>query len=125
MISVWPFKKKRHVPSVSEPPPCKHKWQDFPWIIRFYFDYGKGTLKVEIWEPYVSIYCKKRENRKLIEDYYDGISGEEIDELMKKYREKYRDYCQHEAVVEDQINDFQLVDREWLEIANMLRRSRN
>ena len=34
-------------------------------------------------------------------------------------------YCPHEAVVEDQINDFQLVDREWLEIENMLRKSRN
>ena len=121
----WPFKKKKPVPAVSEPPPCRDKWQDSPRISRFYFDYGKGTLKVEIWEPYVCIYCKKRENRKLIEDWYSDISGEKIDKLIEEYKQKYKEHCKHEAVVEDEINDFQLVDREWLEIANMLRKSRN
>jgi len=121
---MWPFKKKKPAPTVVTPPPCKHKWQDFPWIIRFYFDYNKGTLKVEIWEPYVCIYCKERKNRKLVEDWYTDVSSEQIDKLMAEYREKYKEHCQHEAIVEDQINDFQLVDREWLEIANMLRGTR-
>lgn len=121
---MWPFKKKKPAPTVITPPPCKHKWQDFPWIIRFYFDYGKGTLKVEIWEPYVCIYCKERKNRKLVEDWYTDVPSEQIDKLMAEYKEKYKEHCQNEAIVEDQINDFQLVDREWLEIANMLRGTR-
>lgn len=121
---MWPFKKKKPVPAVVEPPPCKHKWQDFPWIMRFYYDYDQRELKVEIIEPYVCIYCKERQDRVLIKDWYTNENKKEIDRLMDEYREKYKDYIEPEAIVEDKINDYQMVDREWLEIANMLRRSR-
>lgn len=124
MIFVWPFKKKKPVPAVVEPQPCKHKWQDFPWIMSFYYDYGQQTLKVIINEPYVCIYCKERQDRVLTRDWYTGVDKEEIDRLMDKYREKFKDRVEPKAVVEDKINDYQMVDREWLEIANILRRSR-
>ena len=124
-MRLWPFKKKKPLHSVVEPPPCKHKWQDFPWIMRFYYDYGQRKLHIKIIEPYVCIYCKKRKDKVLLEDWYTNTGEKEIDRLMDEYRAKYKDHAEPEAIVEDKINDFQLVDREWLEIANMLRKSRN
>ena len=120
---MWPFKKKKP-PSVIEPPPCKHKWQDFPWIMRFYYDYNGRKLEVEIIEPYVCIYCKKRKNKVLIHDWYTEEDEKSIDRLMDEYREKYKDYTEPEAVIEDKISDFQMVDREWLEIVNALKQTR-
>lgn len=123
-MTVWPFKRKKRAEEKPEPAPCRHKWQDFPWIMRFYYNYGEGTLRVEVVEPYVCIYCKERQDRLLIRDWYNEISGEQIDRLIQEYKEKYKEHCEHEAVIEDKINDFQLVDREWLEFADLLRRSR-
>lgn len=51
--------KNENLPST--PPPCKHKWKDFPWYIdSALFDNTK--LHIRIIEPYVCIYCKKRKD---------------------------------------------------------------
>lgn len=116
---MWPFKKKKE--SVAETPlKCNHKWQDFRWILEV--SYANRMLHIKIWEPYVCIYCKERKNVKIGDGYYENVSRKEADEIIDDVREKYKNYIEEEAIVEDEINDFQLVDRQWLEIAYALRK---
>ena len=118
---MWPFKKKERYKE-PEAEKCRHKWQDFQWILAV--NYTNKILHMRIWEPYVCIYCKERKNITIEEGYYENVSRKEADEIIEEIKEKYKDYLEEEAIVEDQINDFQLVDRQWLEIANALRNSR-
>lgn len=116
---MWPFKKKPEPPALIELPPCKHKWQDFP----AYLDYGREDSVLKIWikEPYVCIYCKKRVDKLLVNDTFYGISQSRADELLTRYRKDYASLLKPVGIVEDMVNDYQLVDREWLDITRRLR----
>ena len=115
----------RNKPKLIDPPPCKHKWQDFPWIFTYVYDTRPGGgLYITITEPYVCIYCKKRKNVVLLEETYHGIGKKEMLQIIRDKQEEYKDHIKPEAIVEDMINDFQLVDREWLKIAYALRNQR-
>lgn len=112
------FRKKKR-PEIIEPPPCKHKWQDFPWYCEF--SWGGGEFEVKIIEPYVCIYCKKRQNVELLYNHYLGITEAERLKKIREIKEDFKDRLQPKPIVEDMIHDFQLVDRQWLEIAKALR----
>lgn len=71
-------------------------------------------------EPYVCIFCKKRkeivlENFTLVE-----INKVKTDDTLNRFKEKYKSFVRDRAIVEDEINDFQLVDREALAIVENL-----
>lgn len=117
---MWPFKKKET--TVDKPAECNHKWQDFQWILAA--SYNNRILRITIWEPYVCIYCKERKNVKIEDGYYENVTRKEAEDIVDDVKEKYQNYIEEEAIVEDKINDFQLVDRQWLEIAYALRNSR-
>ena len=112
------FRRKKK-PEIIEPPPCKHKWQDFPWYCTYSTSYGE--LDVTIKEPYVCIYCKERKDVVLLHNHYSRATQQEIQRKLTEVRNAYRDHLEDMAIVEDQIHDFQLVDRQWLEIAKALR----
>lgn len=94
---------------------CNHKYQDFPPFIFYNWSDGNpGTYSIRIIESYVCPYCKERIDKTLEEHKGTSSNAEEdaekiINNLKKKHpeiREKFE--------VEDMINDFILVDREYM-----------
>ena len=115
---MWPFKRKEE-PKLIEPPPCKHKYQDFPLYVTSEYDGNRVTITVH--EPYICIYCKDRKDISLERTILRGVSRNKADmELDAKIKE-LGDRCKPLWEVEDMIHDFQLVDREWLELAKFVR----
>ena len=127
----WMKKKKKTeisptgVEPTFTPPPakvCKHTWKDFPWYIEgSYSKYPNGssyTMKVK--EPYVCIYCGKREDKVLECIERDNITIQQADEILQSTTEAYAAYCKPRAIVEDMINDFKLVDPQTLYYYEML-----
>ena len=117
----WPFRKKPAPPALIQPPPCKHKYQDFPWYMEKSWNSYYRRLQIKIIEPYVCIYCHQRKNVTLLDDEWSSIPIAKRDEIIEIVTQKYSDHLQPKAIVEDMVNDMQLVDRQWLEIANQLR----
>lgn len=120
---MWPFRNYGIEPKPEIPPikNCDHKWTD----IRdndgnelWYIDYGieNGTLKYKIVEPYICIHCKDRRDITLEEDTWIFHN---FDQCIEKVEELYKQYPQIKAraVVEDAVNDFRLIDRDYLSIA--------
>ena len=112
--------KKKEEPEQIKPPECRHKWRDFPWYIDSTY-YTNGVQVAEVVEPYVCIHCKKRKDVTLdsyrwehLKNYNQGC------DLVSSVEETYSGKIKPRAEVEDMINDFQLVDREYLEIAASL-----
>lgn len=98
--------------------PCNHKWEDFDWYINFSVN-GK-TLEYAIFEPYVCIHCKERkdvilEGTTSITASSNEAAWSELEKIKSRYP-KIKD----RAIVEDEINDAQLVDREYIRIAKWL-----
>ena len=96
------------------PQKCDHKWQDFPWYIdsNYYFD--SRTLELEIIEPYVCVKCKKRKNVVLSRSTRCRITWDEATDIVKETQEKFKDKLLTQTEVEDKINDFIMVDRDYL-----------
>lgn len=115
---MWPFKKK--IPSAQpiEPPPCNHKYKDFPAYL--VYTYRDRSLNLKIQEPYVCIYCKKRKYITLVEHNVSGISKEESGAIIKQAEREYQSILKPQGIVEDMVNDFIMVDRQYLEIADSL-----
>lgn len=115
-----PKKKKEEIKTVPviEPPVCRHHWKDFKWYVEACFTpwtYGKGgQLDVKIIEPYVCIHCKERQDKILAQKSYDVSSKKEAAEYVDEYIERFKDHIEDKAIINDQIADFQLVDREYL-----------
>ena len=118
---MWPFKKKEQLPELIEPLPCKHKYQDFPWYLSLSYDAVAEKAKIAVYEPYVCIYCKKRIDKFLEVTEYGDVNYKFALELLHKRREELGDKVKPQCDVEDMVNDFQLVDREWLELARIVR----
>jgi hypothetical protein len=118
---MWLFKKKERLPEPIEPPPCKHKYQDFPMylVLSYYSNIQKAIIGV--YEPYVCIYCKKRINRCLEETEYGQVDYEAATALLALKQKELGDKVKPQFEVEDMVNDFQLVDREWLKLAALVR----
>lgn len=133
------FKKRKESQSEAPPlpvPECIHTWKDFPWYITEKWEenemyqkyhnemFNKGTLTLILYEPYVCAHCHKRKDIKLSHCVHENVPYELKDTVIKQFTEKYKDYIQPVAVVEDMINDFIYVDREKLDILNKLRQKK-
>lgn len=124
MLNRWRSKKKRvkeiqdEMLSATPPQPpkeCQHKYKDFSWYLINSYD-GTGYFHCEIVEPYVCVYCKKRINKTLEEYQRHHFSANEAIEFVEKLHEQFPDKIKPKAVVEDEINDFILVDRDFLKV---------
>lgn len=114
----WPFRKKIDPPVLIEPLPCNHKWYDFPPFLDYTL--SQNVLHVWITEPYICIYCKEREDKRLVDDTYGGVSKAGAEDILNHYKKEYEGLLKPVGVVEDMVNDFQMVDKQSLEIAQQL-----
>ena len=117
------FKRKEKAEEIPAIPEyhCSHRWKDFDWYIEGTWQSDSNTVSMRIIEPYVCIHCKERKNVTLQEATRCDIRSlreaqSEADEWVKLFGDRVKE----QAIVEDQINDFQLVDRAALEIARRL-----
>jgi hypothetical protein len=101
-----------------KPPPCEHKWRDCEfWYMEFQADDSMFAYK--IFEPYICIYCKKRED-KLLQKGVELISPERsADDIIREFYDKFP-ALRPRAVVEDAVNDIIMVDREHLRMVDIL-----
>lgn len=123
-MAFWNKKKKTSdSTSISTPSTsiqCRHKWKDFPWYYEGVYYSDTHKLDAKIIEPYVCIHCKKRKDIVLKNHQRIDISYDEANEFIEQWIEKYKDHMEDRAIVEDMIHDMQLVDREYLAIAESL-----
>lgn len=117
------FKRKEKVKEIPAVPEyhCSHRWKDFDWYIEGTWQSDSNFMSMRIIEPYVCIHCKERKNVTLQEATRIGIRSlsEALDEAGK-WTELFGERIKEQAIVEDEIHDFQLVDRAALEIARRL-----
>lgn len=115
------FNRKSKVEEVKrQKPVCNHKYKDFPWFYEARYNTSTRELTFKVWEPFVCIHCKERINKLLYERNSHYKTYEEADNYVTQFREKYADRMEEEVVVEDMIADMQLVDRDYLLIAETL-----
>ncbi len=115
------FNRKSKVEEIKpQKPVCNHKYKDFPWFYEARYNTSTRELTFKVWEPFVCIHCKERINRLLYERNSHYKSYEEADDYVTQFREKYADRMEEEVIVEDMIADMQLVDRDYLLIAETL-----
>jgi hypothetical protein len=115
------FNRKSKVEEVKpQKPVCNHKYKDFPWFYEARYNTSTRELSFKVWEPFVCIHCKERINKLLYERNSHYKTYEEADDYVTQFREKYADRMEEEVVVEDMIADMQLVDRDYLLIAETL-----
>jgi hypothetical protein len=124
---MWPFKKKKQVAPSFASVPCNHKYREFAWYKEVVLhlthcengeDYGNLTVK--IYKPYVCIHCKHRKNILLDEVTRCHISWSDTLKFSKQLVEDYPGRFKPQAVIESEIADFQLIDREYLKAAHEL-----
>ena len=101
---MWKRKKKE----------CQHKYKDFDWYIISNYYIDSHILKVRIMEPYVCIFCGNRIDKEL-HAYKTVCNREEIDEKVNTFIKPYQSKLKERAFVEDEINDFILVDKDYIE----------
>lgn len=100
---------------------CEHKWRDYNWYLEYegkQFPNGNKTFNYTIYEPYVCIYCHKRNTVELengIIDIRNKTMNDAVRELYQKYPK-----IKSRALIEDEINDDIYVDREYLKWADFL-----
>ena len=114
-MAFWNRKKKKEIPIV--PPPCKHHWKDFPWYWHGEWT-GRGVnlLQFSVYEPYVCIHCKERQDKKIFERNSFYPNRDEAQAWVDDFIERHKKYFESRVIIEDMIADMQLVDREYLEI---------
>ena len=108
--------EERH--STPQSPSCQHKFQDFPWYIESNMYTGnypsQNCLTYRIIEPYVCVYCGERRNIILENRELTGYSKTNMEKVINDLKETYADRIKPEPIIEDMINDFKLVDVEYL-----------
>jgi len=131
---MWPFKKPKQInelkplkPSCPSSSKCDHKYREFDWYIESSFSVvghkrGEevGNLDTRIYKPYVCIHCKHRKNVVLKEMTRVGVTWREALEENSVLAKSHADKIRPKPEVEEEIADFQLIDREYLKIAQSL-----
>ena len=79
-----------------------------------------GNLDTRIYKPYVCIHCKHRKNIVLKEMTRVGVTWREALEENSVLAKSHADKIRPKPEVEEEIADFQLIDREYLKIAQSL-----
>ena len=114
--TVTPNKDMLYGPDLKKPT-CAHKYRDFHWYIEGeYRAHSPSMFSIRIIEPYVCVWCGDRKNQVLQEIVREGnmASKSEMVEVTKSLMDTYGDKIRPRAFVEDEINDMQLVDRDYL-----------
>lgn len=113
------FKKKHKQTNIviTKTPECDHKYREFPWYKRMIYYTGSNSMNLVIYKPYVCIHCRKRKNVELVNIDRVDLSWEEALKVSGEYEERYKGKLVDYALVEEQIADFQLIDREYLKLA--------
>lgn len=101
------------MPTLEEPKECDHKWQDFPWYIEANYFSDTQVFKCKVVEPYVCVHCKERRD-KVLESYTRQFSMEEASDFVTKLQDMLGNKILNRIEVEDKINDFIMVDRDYL-----------
>ena len=111
-MGIWTkiFKKKEKTDSSY----CNHKYRDFHWYINTFYDpdYGLYPYGVKVIAHYVCVKCKDRRNEILMERNLK--TSEKAFKCQAELEKKYPDHIRPQLLVEDEIKDMQLVDREYL-----------
>ena len=118
-MAFWNRKKKENEQPLM-PPPCRHRWKDFPWYLDAEYFSGIDRFEFRVYGPYICIYCKERQD-KLIFEFISSISKKEADKYIENFEEKYDEHLEDRVIIEDMITDMQLVDREYLNIYESLK----
>lgn len=114
--TITPNKDMLYGPDLKKPV-CAHKYRDFHWYIEGeYYAHPSDMFSIRIIEPYVCVWCGDRKNQILQEVVRRGdmASKSEMVEIAKSLMDTYGDKIRPRAFVEDEINDMQLVDRDYL-----------
>lgn len=115
--SVWETQKDVQKPIELK---CQHRWRDYDWYLLYETSKNGMLFKYEIVEPYVCIHCGERKNVSLEKGTIELQNGETCESIQMKFMKRYPK-LKDKPVVEDEINDAILVDREYLRIADYLR----
>lgn len=109
-----------------QPTTCQHHYKDFGWYLKnthIVDSYGNSVkYTTQIVAPYVCIHCKHREDRIL--NIYEVRRKEQFEFLVADLAKDFPK-LRTKAIIEDEINDFQLIDAEYLKIAAQLFPDRN
>jgi hypothetical protein len=105
------------IPPSEQPKKCEHKYKDFRWYLTW--NITPSHYHIYIKEPYVCIYCGNRIDKVLTE--YEGDNGNGGYKLVKELREKFPNQITSREIIEDEINDMILVDKEYLKWYNLLK----
>lgn len=111
---MW-FKKKQLKAETEKLPAeniCNHKFRDFNWYMLYNYELETNKYEIKIYEPYVCILCKHREDKLL-----ERITGFGSKELDKKRDEMFHIYPKLKGIseVQDEINDMLMVDPYYLD----------
>lgn len=101
-----------------KPPPCAHKWRDCEyWYMEY--EWNASVFKYKIFEPYVCIYCKRRDDKALESGTEPITSSRSADDIIQWLYDRFP-AIRPRAVVEDAVNDMIMVDREHLRMVDIL-----
>lgn len=112
-----PAPTKKIVP--EKPKECLHKYRDYSPYLIYRANAGTGILSYRIMEPYLCLKCKERKDVCLEEGEKFFSNIEEYKHIIVALNEQYP-FLRDRAVVEDEINDDMLVDREYLRAVDVL-----
>lgn len=123
-MAFWNRKTKSEVTSTEqEKPMCSHKYRDFHWYIEGEYQAHPPTMfEVRVVEPYVCVWCGHRKNQVLQTVTREGTYATKsaMMDITQSLMETYQSKIRPRAFVEDEINDMQLVDRDYLRALSLL-----
>jgi len=118
------FNKNRKVqapnPVLPPTPECLHKYKDFPWYVESICYNYENRYKITVTEPYVCIHCGNRID-KVLWRFESSGTKKDADKLKETILEKYGDKIADRVVIEDEIADLQLVDREYIKFYDLIK----
>ena len=115
------FNKRKQSSHITTEPKakleCNHKYREFPWYKYMTYNTDSNSMSLVIYKSYVCIHCRKRKDVELYHTDRVDLSWEEALKVSDEYKERYKGKLMDYALVEEQIADFQLIDREYLKLA--------
>lgn len=117
---MWPFKKKKEAKAnVLPPKKCEHKYKDFDWYTVKKYQPDDCLLTIQVIEPYVCIFCGERQD-KILHESITTCEREDYDRKIENFLKPYQSKIKERAFIEDEINDFLLVDRDYIEAYSLV-----
>lgn len=98
---------------------CNHKWKDFPMYLDWRIVpnsndyYNNHRLFINVKEPYVCILCKKRKDVNIFTGEGTYASRKEAMKELCVFCEEHPYVEKDNVLIEDAIQDFIMVDREY------------